>query len=360
MMAMVKASFMQKRGYTMGYRAMKVGENALEYFLQDNSENGKYAAMRIADVILRENKDPKELFAHMIRFASGSKWSHSAIVYLLSDPYRGFNNTFLVQATTKGIDIASWRNEVVPFERFTVGIKRPRLDWYMETPYEASHHDPDDRNDAHGIAYLRHVRGIAVDQINGLYDHKTVYELTALYAERVAKRRLQSVPQIADAADAVANFFKKWDERETSATAILRFICSGLVQYSFFEALRRRIINDLAIPAHRKAAEHNLSNMHRVIFRDDPEGVIPEYIQQLQRGKLDIHDPVPGDVVDLLKTAMPADFNNSPNLDWRYVILKGVIWCIQAAPANYEPESAEEQEVLTLLTPEHRSSQDDN
>lgn len=347
-----------QRGYRMGYKAVRVGENPLEYFLQDSQENKKHNRMRIADVILRENKDPKELFAHMIRIASGSKWSHSAIVYLLSDKPKGFNNTFLVQAVTRGIDIVSWRNEVQPFERFTVGIKRPRLDWYMETPYEASRHDPCDPEDTYGIAYLRHVRGIAVDQINGLYDRKTVYELTALYAERAARRRLHSIPQIADAAEAVADFFKRWDEKQASATSILRFICSGLVQYSFFEALRRRIMNDFDIPAHREVAEHNLRNMHRVIFRDDPEGIIPEYIQQVQRGKLDIHNPAPDDVLDLLKTAMPADFNNSPNLDWHYVILKGAIWHIEDAPDNYVPQSEEERDVLALLTPEHRSSQD--
>jgi hypothetical protein len=353
------SAYYTRKGYRMGYKAVRVGENPLQYFLQGNQENEQHSRMRIADVILRENKDPKELFAHMIRIASGSKWSHSAIVYLLSDPRKGFNNTFLVQAMTRGIDIISWRNEVVPFERFTVGIKRPRLDWYMETPYEVSRHDPCDPEDTYGIAYLRHVRGIAVDLINGLYDRKTVFELAALYTERAARRRLQSLPQIANAAEAVADFFKKWDEKQASTTSILRFICSGLVQYSFFEALRRRIMNDFDIPTHREAAEHNLSNMHRVIFRDDPEGIIPEYIQQVQRGKLDIHDPAPENVMDLLKTAMPADFNNSPNLDWHYVILKGAIWHIEDAPDSYNPESEEEQEVLSLLTPEHRSSQDD-
>ncbi|MBV9712266.1 MAG: hypothetical protein JO011_15280, partial [Ktedonobacteraceae bacterium] len=238
----------------------------------------------------------------MIRFATNSKWSHSAIVYLLSDPYKGFNNTFLIEAKTKGVHIASWRNEVVPFERFTVGIKRPRLDWYRETPREVTHHDPDDPEDMPGIGYLRHVRGIAMDQINGLYDKKTVYELSALYAERVARHHLGAIPQIAEAADRIANLFKKWDEDEASATSVLRFICSGLVQYSFFEALRRRIMNDLDIPENREAAMSNLSNMHRIIFRDDPSGIIPEYIHQVQVGEQDIRQPAPEDVLDLLKT----------------------------------------------------------
>lgn len=210
----------------MAYRAIYIDHDPINYFLE---ESNRETHLCVADVILRENKDPKEVFAHMIRLATNSKWSHSAIVYLLSEPHKGYDNTFLIEAKTKGIHIASWRNEVVPFEKFTVGIKRPRMDWYKETPYEVARRDPHNPEDVPGIAYLRHVRGIAMDQINGLYDKKTVYELTALYTERVARHHLGAIPKIADVAGRVANLFKKWDANETSATSILRFICSGLI-----------------------------------------------------------------------------------------------------------------------------------
>ncbi|MBV9713502.1 MAG: hypothetical protein JO011_21565, partial [Ktedonobacteraceae bacterium] len=219
---------------------------------------------------------------------------------------------------------------------------------------EVTHHDPDDPEDMPGIGYLRHVRGIAMDQINGLYDKKTVYELSALYAERVARHHLGAIPQIAEAADRIANLFKKWDEDEASATSVLRFICSGLVQYSFFEALRRRIMNDLDIPENREAAMSNLSNMHRIIFRDDPSGIIPEYIHQVQIGKQDIRQPAPEDVLDLLKTVTPADFNNSTNLEWRYIILKGAVWRIEEVSADYHAQDKDEQEVLDMLGAEFR------
>jgi len=332
----------------MAYRASRIEKDPLHYFLQ---RSGEGPFLRVADVVLRENRDPKEIFAHLISMGTGSKWSHSALVYLVSDPDMGYNDTFLIEARTRGVHLTSWRNEVMPFERFTVGIKRPRLDWYRETPYEISRHDATDPEDCPGIEYLRHVRGIAISQINGLFDMKTVYELSALYIERVAKRHLGAVPQIAKAADAVADFFKHWDAKETST---LRFICSGLMQYSYFEALRIRISNDIAIPEHREAAEHNLRNMHCVIFRDDPEKIIPRYIQQIQTGKLSIHDPAPDDVLDLLKTATPADFNNSPYLEWFYIILKGSLWCIQEVSEDYSPQSEEEQEVLNMLSAEHR------
>lgn len=335
----------------MAYNATLISQDPLTCFLE-KKQDGPY--LRVSDVLLRVNQSPKEIFAHLIRIATNSKWSHSSLVYLPSDPHEGYNNTFLVEALTKGIHITSWRNEVTPLEQFTVGVKRPVLDWYVETPYEISRHDPCDPEDEHGIAYLRHVRGIALDQINGLFDRKVVYELTALYAERVAKRHLKGVPQIAEAADSVANLFKKWDADSSSHQNILRFICSGLVQYSFFAALRIRILNSLDNPEDRDAAMSNLNNMHRIIFREDPEGIVPEYIQQVQSNKRKLSDPIPDDVLDLLKTATPADFNNSPNLQWRYVIRKGHVWQIHQVPDDYQPQSEDEANVLELLHPEHR------
>ncbi len=335
----------------MAYSATLVSQEPLDYFLQ-KSDEGPY--LRVSDVVLRVNQNPREIFSHLIRIATNSKWSHSALIYLLSDPPKGFDNTFLVEAMTSGIRVASWRNEVVPYDEFTVGIKRPCLDWYMETPKEKVKHDPEDPEDVHGIQYLRHVRGIAFDQINGLYDHKTVWELSALYLERIAKRRLARIPQVAEEADKLADLFKKWDESDAIKQQVLRFICSGLVQYSFFAAQRIRILNDLAIPEHRAAAMSNLSNMQRIIYRDDPEQVIPNYIHQVQSGQLNLSDPVPDDVLDFLKTATPADFNNSRNLEWRYVIRKGYVWKIDEVPDGYIPASTDEAEVLELIEPEHR------
>jgi len=336
----------------MAYRAIHVSNDPLGYFLQTNDE-GPF--LRVSDVVLRANQDPKEVFAHMIRIGTGSKWSHSAILYLLSDPDKGYDNTFLIEARTKGVHLASWRNEVVPFDRFTVGIKRPRLDWYVETPHEHVRHDANDPEDVLGIGYLRHVRGIALDQINGLYDNKTVAELTALYAARAARRHLGGLPIVADAAEGIADIFKKWDESQSDATHVLQFICSGIIQYSYFEALRRRIMHDIDIPENRHAAEQNLSNMECVIFRPDPEGLVKDYIHKVQSGELNIHNPAPDDVLDLLKTATPADFNNDAKLEWRFIIVKGTVWRIEEASDDYKPQSEDEEKALEQVNPEHRS-----
>jgi hypothetical protein len=43
-----------------------------------------------------------------------------------------------------------------------------------------------------------------------------------------------------------------------------------------------------------------------------------------------------------------------PSLEWRDVILNGAVWHIEEAPADYQAQNKEEQEVLTMLEPEFR------
>jgi len=111
----------------------------------------------------------------------------------------------------------------------------------------------------------------------------------------------------------------------------------------------------MAVPAHHESGISNIANLHRVIFRPDPEGIITNYVQQVQSGKLDIAAPVPGEVLDLLKTTTPADINNSSNLEWRYIIRRGWVWEIDQAPDGYKPQSDDEAAVLALMEPEHLS-----
>ncbi len=335
-------------------RATKVSDDPLNYFLQHEQRNTQ---LRVADIILRTNEDPREIFARLIRFASNSHWSHSALLYLVNDPPKGFDNIFLVEAMPKGIHMASWHQEVSPPERFNIGVRRLPLDWYVETPAEAAKHDPNDPEDEHGVSYLRHVRGIALDQINRLYDQTVVKELAASYIERVARRHLPGFPGIANVADALAKLFEQQDEHGMASKNVMRFMCGGLVQYSFFVALQRRIAQDLQVPTHRDAAMSNLSNMQRVLFRQDPHGLVQDYISSVKSGKLKITDPLPDKLSNLLRTALPADFNNSPNLYWYYVAHQGTVWEIHNVEANQpalqQPPAEDEQEVLKIIAAEN-------
>jgi hypothetical protein len=335
----------------MAYRATYIDRDPVEYFIE-RDEHGA-SRLDVADIVLRANQDPREIFARMIRFATNSSWSHCALVLLLSNIRSGYNSAFLIESMTRGVRLADWRKAIVPYRQYTVGIERLSLDWYAETQYEQSRHSPRDPEDAHGVLYLRQVRGIALDQVNSLYDHNAILELTALYIQRIARRHLPMFPLISWLARIVANYFRKRGASKSAPGDLEQFICGGLIQYSFFEALRIRILTGLEEDEDREAALHNLKHMDRVIFCGDPDGIIANYIRQVQLGKLDLADPVPENVLDLLKAATPADFNNSPNLQWAYVILRGKIWEIESVDDDYQPRSTEEAEVLKLIGPEH-------
>lgn len=331
----------------MALRAVKASDDPIGYFEQ---ADGAEPRMRLADVVLRVNKNPREVFSRIIRTATQSPWSHSSLVYLVSDSEQGFDNNFVVEAMTSGVRVNSWRNELTPLKQYSAGIKQLNLDWYAETPEEQACHSSCDPEDMRGIGYLRQVRGIALDQINGLYDHAAVHELTGLYAERLAKRYMSKVPGVADALGKLVKRLESKDET-TVPEPVLRFICSGLVQYSFVEALRRRIARGMARPDGRDAAMSNLANMRRVLFRDDADGLVAAYVREVQSGRQDIAQPLPGPVLNLLKTATPADFSASPNLAWRYVVLDGELWQIEPAEEGYLLRGEEEIGVLGLIEP---------
>ena len=78
-------------------------------------------------------------------------------------------------------------------------------------------HDP---KDGPGITYLRHVRGIALDQINSLYDHQVVAELTALYVQRFAALHWPDRPGLSEMAGKIADFSKKAENSNSASKPI--------------------------------------------------------------------------------------------------------------------------------------------
>lgn len=77
--------------------------------------------------------------------------------------------------------------------------------------------------------------------------------------------------------------------------------------------------------------------MNRISFRDDPTGIMPQYLQDVQNGKLKLSNPIPAHGANLLKTTIPADLNNSEKLEWCYIIRNGVVWQIDTGvPDMYQ------------------------
>src|SRR5437588_213949 len=99
------------------FRATRLSSNPLVFVAQDK---GAGLFLRSANIILRENHDSKDIFADLIRMATGGVWSHSALLCSLGSPSSGLNETFLIESRPRGTQLVSWRKEVVPFDQFTV------------------------------------------------------------------------------------------------------------------------------------------------------------------------------------------------------------------------------------------------
>ncbi len=90
------------------------------------------------------------------------------------------------------------------------------------------------------------------------------------------------------------------------------------------------------------------------MFCADPDGIIATCVYKVQVGKRGLADPIPARVLDLLKTIIPAGFNNTANLKWSYLIVNGNIWKIDKVDDGYTPQDEKEATIMKILGAERR------
>ncbi len=73
------------------------------------------------DIVLSRSRT---LASWLIRHATASPFSHSAIVFLLPRREQQLNNAFLLEATSAGVGIANLQNYVLGKNRSQIAIKR--------------------------------------------------------------------------------------------------------------------------------------------------------------------------------------------------------------------------------------------
>ena len=124
-------------------------------------------------------------------------------------------------------------------------------------------------------------------------------------------------------------------------------------------AIFTRLRRFAAIPAHSRAHKRSQDGRPLSTVEEEqnqqttaqwvpvPQAFIRNHSAEHQDGE--IYSFRRHQVISFLKTTLPADFNNSRNLEWRYVIRKGIVWKIGEAPDDYQPQSRDEEEVLALL-----------
>jgi hypothetical protein len=215
------------------------------------------------DVVLLKGK--ATLFSLAIRWWTKSEFSHAALVFAVPSPEEGFENTFLIEAGTSGVDITDLRHYAIDLALVYDGaIKRLERPWMT-------------------IDVQRAVRGHMLNFIKADYDG---WKVVALARSLISNTIFGLSAGVVGIEKAVGRSYR-W-----SKTPPARFVCSGFVQYGFISAVRH-LIERGRLP--REA-------LREVIFRTGLTGS--------------------SDRAAILATT-PEDLARSDGLTWRYAIRRG-------------------------------------
>jgi Permuted papain-like amidase enzyme, YaeF/YiiX, C92 family len=218
--------------------------------------------LRKGDIVL--SRSPT-LTSWLIRKATNSSFSHAALVFLVSEPSEGYDNTFLLESSSNGVGLANLQHYISgkkpKSEIAILRFKNPEL----------------------GPAFFNRVRGLMLDHVQAEYDYGVIMRLTLsiFFGARLsyAKIRKGSDTAMQTAVERTKKRLRKWLPPQ--------FICSGFIQYGLI-----------------KAAAH--------------QGLDPSLV--ILRQGLDIHSG------DELLAVTPDDVSHSEKLQWLYVARRGWVY----------------------------------
>lgn len=168
--------------------------------------------LRIGDIIL--SRSPT-FMSWLIRFATGSQFSHAALVFLVAKPEESFNSTFVLESVRSGVGLAKLRDYI--------GGRRPHSEIAIL------------RLEGEGLneTYFKRVRGLMLDHVNSGYDYGRVMRmgLSAGFGLRLGWSKISkgSPASMRAAVQRTRRRLKhKWIPPQ--------FICSGFIQYGLVRA----------------------------------------------------------------------------------------------------------------------------
>jgi Permuted papain-like amidase enzyme, YaeF/YiiX, C92 family len=218
--------------------------------------------LRKGDIIL--SRSPT-LTSWLIRKATGSSFSHAALVFLVSDPTEGYENTFLLESTGKGVGLANLRHYI--------GGRKPTAEIAVLRF----------RDQSLSPQFFNRVRGLMLDHVQADYDYGIVVRLalSLTFGVRLgyAKMRKGSHAAMQTAVERTRKRILKWLPPQ--------FICSGFIQYGLVKAA--------------------------VIENMDPHAVV-------------LREGLNADAVDELLAVTPDDVASSEKLQWLYVARRGWVY----------------------------------
>jgi len=167
--------------------------------------------LRVGDIIL--SRSPT-LSSWAIRWATGSEFSHAALVFLVAHPDEGFTSSFLVESVREGVGLANLRDYI--------GGRNPHAE-IVDLRLEGEQFTE---------AYFKKVRGLMLDHVKSGYDFGRVMRmgLSALFSLRLGWSIIRKGPRrsMEHAVNITGRRLHSWVPPQ--------FICSGFIQYGLAKA----------------------------------------------------------------------------------------------------------------------------
>ena len=249
----------------------------VETFLEGNY-------LKRSDIVL--TRRDWDLTSWVIRWATGSPFSHAALIFTGPQFESGFSNTFVIEASTAGVDLTNLRDYIADKSSF-LAVKRFKKEWFDE-PKQSR------------------VRGLLLDKI------KADYNFWAL--GHIARNVWFGVERsLRGDKEAIQTF------RERDWTPPNEYICSGLVQIGFVEAVLEYIKSDQLPPSALREVVFQRVAASRLPEKDDWQYLDPEASKttaNLFRNQN----------FDALESVTPEDLALSDKLEWLYMIKNGLVY----------------------------------
>ncbi len=247
-----------------------------------------------ADVMLTRRQG--SLFSAIIRWATKSRFSHCGLVFLVPHREREFNNTFVIEAGTKGVHLSNLKDylkdraSAVAIKRHCKGA-RGRENANTERWF-------DER-------VQKRVRGRMLNKIQSKYAYGTVVSIA-----------LDTLDQMLFGVSERMRGRKKAlaVRRKRNRQPPNEFICSSLVQLGFLEAVAELIREGMVPP----------QAMKEVVFIKEIADFLPDDYSAFTKAEIDEMFELFLDVWrEELEAIKPVDLARSENLSWQYVIFDG-------------------------------------
>ena len=240
-----------------------------------------------SDVVLTRRTG--DLTAAIIRWATGSPFSHAALIFTGPQFDSGISGTFVIESGTSGVDLTQFTDYTNNKSTY-IAIKRLRKDWFT-APRQSR------------------VRGVLLDKIKATYDFWTI--------ARIARNIWFGVQSKVRTKEKTVETYRRNDWTPPN-----EYICSGLVQVGFVE---------MAIEA-IKRGELSPEVLREVVFHKEAESRLPEPGAWKYLGE-DAKDTAVSfrDVLsDELFSVTPEDLAQSDKLAWQFFIKDGLVYKVSS------------------------------